>query len=45
MSKESEAQPKFSRGSALSIFGNDRKEDFIALMCALIIALGVYFLV
>ncbi len=45
MSKESEAQPKFQRGSALSIFGSDRKEDFLALVCALIIAFGVYFLV
>lgn len=43
MSKESEAQPKFARGSALSIFGSDRKEDFIALVCALVIAFGVYF--
>lgn len=45
MSKESEAQPKFSRGSALSIFGSDRKEDFTALVCALVIAFGVYFFV
>ena len=45
MSKESEAQPKFSRGSALSIFGSDRKEDFMALACALAIAFGVYFFV
>ena len=45
MSKESEAQPKFQRGSALSIFGSDRREDFMALVCALIIAFGVYFFV
>ena len=36
---------KFQRGSALSIFGSDRKEDFMALVFALIIAFGVYFLV
>lgn len=45
MSKESEEQPKFNRGSALSIFGSDRREDFMALLCALVIAFGVYFLV
>ena len=45
MSNESEAQPKFHRGSALSIFGSDRKEDFMALAFALIIAFGVYFMV
>jgi len=33
---------KFDRGSALSIFGSDRKEDFMALIFALAIALGVY---
>jgi len=33
----------FDRGSALSIFGSDRKEDFMALVFALIIAFGVYF--
>jgi hypothetical protein len=32
----------FDRGSALSIFGSDRKEDFMALVFALIIAFGVY---
>ena len=31
--------------SALSIFGSDRKEDLIALVFALAIAAGVYFLV
>ncbi|MEN8132956.1 MAG: hypothetical protein ABFS45_22820 [Pseudomonadota bacterium] len=45
MNTESEAQPKFQRGSALSIFGSDRREDFMALVCALIIAIGVYALV
>jgi hypothetical protein len=35
-------KPKFLRGSALSIFGSDRKEDMMALVFALIIALGVY---
>ncbi len=33
---------KFDRGSALSIFGSDRKEDLMALICALAIALGVF---
>ena len=33
---------KFDRGSALSIFGSDRKEDLMALICALAIAAGVY---
>lgn len=41
----SEHQQKFDRGSALSIFGSDRKEDFIALILALIIAFTVYFTV
>jgi len=41
----SEQQQKFDRGSALSIFGSDRKEDFIALLLALIIAFTVYFTV
>lgn len=45
MSQESEAQPKFARGSALSIFSSDRKEDFMALLFAMAIAFGVYFLV
>jgi hypothetical protein len=34
---------KYDRGSALSIFGSDRREDFMALVFALIIAFGVYF--
>ncbi len=33
----------FDKGSALSIFGSDRKEDFMALAFALIIAFSVYF--
>jgi hypothetical protein len=33
---------KFDRGSALSIFGSDRKEDLMALIIALVIAAGVY---
>jgi hypothetical protein len=32
----------FDKGSALSIFGSDRKEDFMALAFALIIAFAVY---
>ena len=36
-------EQKFDRGSALSIFGSDRKEDLMALVFALIIAFGVYF--
>jgi len=37
-----EEKLKYDRGSALSIFGSDRKEDFMALAFALIIAFGVY---
>jgi len=33
---------KFERGTALSIFGSDRREDLMALVFALAIALGVY---
>lgn len=33
----------FDKGSALSIFSSDRKEDFMALVFALIIAFSVYF--
>ena len=36
------SEAKFNRGSALSIFGSDRKEDLMALVFALIIAFGVY---
>jgi len=35
---------RYHRGSALSIFKSDRYEDFIALACALLIALGVFML-
>lgn len=38
-------EQKFDRGSALSVFGSDRREDMIALVCSLLIAAGVYFLV
>jgi hypothetical protein len=33
---------KYHRGSALSIFKSDRREDIVALVCALLIALGVW---
>lgn len=32
----------FRRGSALSIFSSDRREDMVALVLALLIALAVY---
>lgn len=32
----------FDRGSALSLFGSDRVEDWLALVLALAIAFGVY---
>lgn len=35
---QEEAGAKFHRGSALSIFHSDRREDFVALLCALLIA-------
>jgi len=38
----SDDKPTFDRGSALSIFGSDRKEDFMALAISLVIALAVY---
>jgi hypothetical protein len=38
----SEQEKKFDRGSALSIFGSDRKEDFMALIFALILAFAIY---
>lgn len=37
-----EQQPSYDRGTALSIFGSDRKEDFMALLLSLSIALAVY---
>ena len=42
---QEEAGAKFHRGSALSIFVSDRREDFLALLFALLIALGVYILI
>ena len=39
------AEEKFDRGSALTIFKNDRHEDFMALAISLIIALLVYLFV
>ena len=39
---QEEAGAKFHRGSALSIFVSDRREDFLALIFALLIALGVH---
>lgn len=39
---QQEAGAKFHRGSALSIFKSDRREDLMALGLALLIALGVY---
>jgi hypothetical protein len=39
------AGAKFDRGSSLSIFHSDRREDFMALFFALVIALGVYVMV
>ena len=36
-------EDKFDRGSSLSIFGSDRREDFMALVFALAIAIFVYF--
>ncbi len=35
-------ETKFDRGSKLSIFNSDRREDFVALVLALLIALLVY---
>lgn len=33
---------KFHRGSALTIFSSDRREDMVALALSLLIAIGVY---
>lgn len=38
-------QKQFERGTALSIFVSDRREDFGALIAALTIALGVLFVI
>jgi hypothetical protein len=37
-----EAGFEYHRGSALSVFKSDRREDIAALICAGLIALGVY---
>jgi hypothetical protein len=39
------AEDKFDRGTALTIFKNDRAEDVMALIVSLVIALLVYLLV
>lgn len=39
---QEESGVKFHRGSALSIFSSDRREDMIALVLSMLIALGVY---
>lgn len=39
------SQTKFDKGSALSIFTSDRREDLMALFLALLLALGVYLFV
>ena len=43
--QETEEGFRYHRGSALSIFESDRREDLVALVLALAIALGVYLLV
>jgi len=40
-----EEKAKYDRGSVLSIFGSDRREDFMALAFALVISFFVYILV
>jgi len=39
------SEQKFARGTSLSIFVSDRKEDIGALVFALIIALGVVLII
>ena len=39
------SEDKFDRGTALTIFKNDRAEDIMALILSLVIALLVYLLV
>ncbi len=41
---QEEEEARFDRGSLLSIFQSDRREDFLALFFAMAIALGVYIL-
>ncbi len=43
--QQEEAAARFNRGSTLSIFHSDRREDFMALFLAMAVALGVYLLV
>jgi hypothetical protein len=42
---QKEGKFTFHRGSALSIFSSDRREDFTALVISLLIALGVFIMV
>jgi hypothetical protein len=42
---QEEGPLKFHRGSALTIFGTDRREDLAALVLAFLIAIGVYLFV
>ena len=42
---QEEAGAKFHRGSALSIFSSDRREDLMALVLALLIVVGVLIVV
>jgi len=42
---QEEAGDRFDRGTVLSVFEKDRNEDYMALLFALLIALGVYLLV
>lgn len=39
------SEQKFERGTSLSIFTSDRKEDFGSLIFALLIAIGVVLIV
>jgi len=39
------SEQKFERGTSLSIFAADRREDMGALIAALLIALGVLFVI
>lgn len=39
------AEDKFDRGTALTIFRNDRVEDLVALGLSLLVALLVYLLI
>ncbi len=43
--QQEEAAAKFNRGTSLSIFHSDRREDFMALFFAMLIALVVYLLI